>query len=52
VDGVEVAIIPILLGGGIPLLPSPAPRLQLHLRSHVLYSRTGTMVLSYDVVRE
>ena len=50
VDGVEVAVIPILLGGGIPLLPTPGPRLKLHLRSHVLYSQTGTMLLSYDVV--
>lgn len=50
VDGVEVAVIPILLGGGIPLLPAPGPRLTLHLRSHVLYSQSGTMVLSYDVM--
>ena len=49
VDGVEVAVIPILLGGGIPLLPTPGPRLTLNLRSHVLYSQTGTVVLSYDV---
>jgi dihydrofolate reductase len=49
VDGVEVAVIPILLGGGIPLLPAPGPRLRLHLRSHVLYSQTGTVLLSYDV---
>ena len=26
VDAVEVAVIPVLLGAGIPLLPSPAPR--------------------------
>lgn len=52
VDGVEVAVIPVLLGGGLPLLPSPGPRLRLHLRSHTLYSETGTVVLSYDVIRD
>ena len=34
VDGVDVAIIPILLGGGIPLLPVPSSRLALKLRRH------------------
>jgi dihydrofolate reductase len=52
VDVVEVAVIPILLGGGIPLLPTPGPRLPLHLRSHRLYAKTGTLMLEYDIVRE
>ena len=26
VDGVDVAVIPIVLGGGIPLVPAPGPR--------------------------
>ena len=26
VDGVDVAVIPIVLGGGIPLMPAPGPR--------------------------
>ena len=51
VDGVDVAIIPILLGGGIPLLPTPGPRLTLRLRTHRLYAGTGTMFLEYDVRR-
>lgn len=50
VDGIDVAIIPILLGGGIPLSPSPGPRLSLRLRAHRLYSATGTLFLEYDVV--
>src|SRR5690606_12982699 len=37
VDGVEVAIVPILLGGGIALFPPPAPRLPLRLTSQRLY---------------
>ena len=51
VDGVEVAIIPVLLGGGLPLLPRGGPRLTLRLRSHRLYAATGTMSLDYDVVQ-
>lgn len=52
VDGVDVAIIPILLGGGLPLLPSPGPRLSLQLRAHRLYAMTGTLFVEYDVRRE
>jgi dihydrofolate reductase len=49
VDGVDVAVIPILLGGGLPLLAPPAPRLPLTLRAHRLYPKTGIVVLEYDV---
>jgi len=49
VDGVDVAIIPVLLGGGIPLLPAPGPRLSLQLRKHRLFASTGTLSLEYDV---
>lgn len=49
VDGVDVAIIPVLLGGGIQLMPSPGPRLALQLRNHRLYATTGTLFLEYDV---
>jgi dihydrofolate reductase len=52
VDGVEVAVIPILLGAGVPLLPTPGPRLPLRLRHHRLYAATGTVFLEYDVVRD
>jgi dihydrofolate reductase len=51
VDGVDVAIIPILLGEGLPLLPPTTSRLSLQLRSHRLYATTGTMFLEYDVVK-
>ncbi|HJR59321.1 MAG TPA: dihydrofolate reductase family protein [Vicinamibacterales bacterium] len=51
VDGVDVAIIPILLGGGISLLPPPGPRLRLQLRTQRLYPRTGTLFVEYDVRR-
>ena len=49
VDGVDVAVIPVLLGGGIPLIPAPAARLTLKLRNHRLYAKTGTMFLEYDI---
>ena len=50
-DGIDVAIIPVLPGGGLPLLPTPGPRLKLRLRNHRLYATTGTLTLDYDVVR-
>lgn len=49
VDGVDVAIIPVLLGGGLPLLATPGPTLRLRLRSHRLYAASGTLVVQYDV---
>ena len=50
VDSLEVAVIPVVLGGGIPLLPSPGPTLRLALRSHRLYGKSGTVFLAYDVL--
>ncbi len=49
VDSVEVAVIPILLGGGIPLFPPPAPRAPLTLKGHRRYEKTGTLLLEYAV---
>jgi dihydrofolate reductase len=51
VDRVEVSLIPVLLGGGIPLLPAPAGRMRLRLRSQRTYEKTGTG-LEYDIVRD
>lgn len=51
VDGVDVAIVPVLLGGGLSLLPPPADRLPLELRSHRLYPKSGIVFLEYDVRR-
>lgn len=50
VDRVEVAVVPALLGDGIPLLPSPGPRLTLALAGHRVYPRSGIALLEYDVV--
>lgn len=51
VDEIEVAVIPVLLGGGVPLLPASASRISLTLLSHRLYERTGIMLLEYAPVR-
>jgi dihydrofolate reductase len=51
VDRVEVSLIPVLLGAGIPLLPSPAGRATLKLRKQRLYEKTGTIGLEYDILR-
>ncbi len=48
VDTVEVAIMPVLLGGGIPLLPPPAGRTKLSLAAHRVYG-TGIVLLEYAV---
>lgn len=50
VDSVEVAVIPVLLGGGIPLLPPPAARASLTLTGHKVYG-SGIVLLEYAVPR-
>ena len=47
VDSVEVAVIPVLLGGGLPLLPPPSDRTKLTLVKHRVYEKTGTIALEY-----
>jgi dihydrofolate reductase len=48
VDTVEVAVIPVLLGGGIPLLPAPAKQAKLKLTGHHVYG-SGVVSLEYAV---
>jgi dihydrofolate reductase len=49
VDTVEVAIVPVMLGQGVSVLP-PAGRLfPLRLRSHRVFPKTGTVFLEYDL---
>ena len=49
VDTVEVAVMPVLLGAGVPLLAAPAKRVALKLTGHKLYAKTGIMSLEYAV---
>jgi len=51
VDRVSVAIVPVLLGGGLPLLPDSASRAQLRLEEERVYPKTGTVSLEYSVAR-
>ena len=51
VDAVDVAVVPVLLGGGIPLLPSPAPRTRLTLTNRRVYENSGIIALEYNVDR-
>ncbi len=48
VDVVEVATIPVLLGGGLPLLPPPANRAKLKLVNSRTF-KTGIVWLEYAV---
>ena len=49
VDTVEPAVIPVLLGGGVPFLPTPAARRTLVFRGQHHYGKSGIMLLRYDV---
>jgi dihydrofolate reductase len=51
VDTVEPAIIPILLGGGIPFLPSSAVRRRLTLVRNQAYP-SGMVLLEYEVQKD
>jgi dihydrofolate reductase len=48
VDAVEVAVIPVLLAAGIPLLPPPYSPTKLRLVGHRLY-QSGRVSLAYEV---
>jgi dihydrofolate reductase len=48
VDSVELSVMPVLLGGGVPLLPHPAQQTNLVLTAHRVY-KTGVVSLEYAV---
>jgi dihydrofolate reductase len=50
VDQVQVGIVPVLLGDGLPLVEHPAKLAKLKLTKHRVYAKTGTVLLDYDVV--
>ena len=51
VDELHFHIVPVLLGGGIPLLASPADRAKLKLKAYRVYEKTGTVGLEYQILR-
>ena len=50
VDSVDVAIMPVLLGGGVPLLPERSTWAKLKLVKQQVYEQTGTVTLEYAVM--
>jgi len=50
VDRVEMSVIPVLLGTGIPVFPPPG-RVTLKLRAQRVYQKTGTLGLEYDILK-
>lgn len=50
VDSVELAVIPVLLGGGLPLLPRAGNKAKLRLVNHRVYPKTGTVALHYTPI--
>ena len=51
VDTVEPAVVPVLLGDGVPMLPPPYMQTTLSLTNHRLYRNSGIMLLEYAVIR-
>ena len=49
VDTVEPAVVPVLLAGGIPMLPARTSRTALRLSGHRLYPKSGIVLLEYTV---
>lgn len=49
VDTIELAITPVLLGGGIPFLPAPGPSRRLTLTEQRWYEHSGIVWLSYQI---
>ena len=50
VDSMSVALMPIMLGGGLPLIPASSERLPLKLLKHHVYPKTGIVSLEYQVI--
>jgi dihydrofolate reductase len=48
VDMIDVAVMPVLLGGGVAFLPPPASQAKLKLVDHKIY-RSGIVSLRYEV---
>jgi dihydrofolate reductase len=49
VDTVEPAVVPVLLGGGIPMLAARTSRTTLSLSGHRLYPKSGIVLLEYTI---
>jgi dihydrofolate reductase len=52
VDTVEPAVVPVLIGRGVPLLPPTDTRTRLRLTGRRVYETSGIVLLEYAVERE
>jgi len=52
VDTVEPAVVPVVLGGGVPFVAPSTNRAKLRLTGHRLYRQSGIMLLEYAVEPE
>ena len=51
VDTVEIAVVPVLLGGGIEMLRLPVPMQTLELTNQRVYNKSGIVLLEYAVTK-
>jgi dihydrofolate reductase len=51
VDSVETAIVPVVLGAGIPLIAPPGAHAKLRLANQRTYKKSGIVSLEYEVVK-
>ena len=49
VDDIEIAIIPVLIGDGLPMLPKTSAKVRLELTRQKALKKTGTLLLNYAV---
>ena len=49
VNTVEVSILPVLLGGGVPLVAGLSSHVKLILKEQQTFEKTGTVLLVYEV---
>ena len=49
VDELQVAVVPVLLGDGLPVVEHPTKLAKLRLTRHRVHEKTGTVLLDYAV---
>ena len=52
VDSVSVALVPVMLGRGLPLFPGDSARVPLKLTNQHVYEKSGIVSLEYQVVKQ
>jgi dihydrofolate reductase len=52
VDSVSVALVPVMLGSGLPLFPGDSARVPLKLTSQRVYEKSGIVSLEYQVLKQ